>query len=284
MSDHVRSDPWFSFRGRFKTDSETERKLMKTHEIIRNEWEKIFATMMDTPGYRRVRDGSLTIAHYKSVLKQIYFSTRENPSLQAMATAYFRGHQRTITGKFMKHALQEVGHDQLAVNDLKALGEDVGVLQFQKPLPATTALISYAFYQIQHQNPMGYLGYIYHLEAMPTKAGRSYMDSLKQIGVPDSALTFIEEHATVDIAHNKLMDSYIEEMITTQEDLEAFVYGMKVCANLYAKMVEDAFKEADEKFPSFDVAAEEVRATFGTSASIVLQSLRSAKSVIALAS
>ena len=114
----------------------------------------------DCAGMRRFWAGELNTAHYAALMREIYFHTRENPQIQALATVYFRGSQRTMVKPFLRHAISEVGHDQLALKDIKALGYDVTTIPTEQPLPATTAITAFPFYQITNLNPVGYLGYL----------------------------------------------------------------------------------------------------------------------------
>ena len=218
---------------------------MKKMEYIKNEWTRVFTEMSKTPGFARMASGDMTVAHYKEIMRQIFHHARENPQIQALATVYFRGRQRDMVKTFYRHAISEIGHDQLAMNDLAMLGEDVSCLPYERPLPATSALLSYAFYQIQYHNPIGYLGYLFHLEFMPTQNGRAYMDMFSKIGVPVEAMSFIRDHASVDVGHNKLMEQYVEHLITTPDDLESVVYAATVTAKLYANMIQESFEHAD---------------------------------------
>lgn len=111
-------------------------------------WQPVVATFINSHPLRRILAGEISVEHYKAVLRQIFHHARENPQLQALATVYFRGEQRRVIRKFYQHASSEIGHDQLALNDLAALGEDTRRIPFERPLPATTALLGYAFYQI----------------------------------------------------------------------------------------------------------------------------------------
>ncbi len=219
---------------------------MKKIEMIKHEWQKAFNEMMSTSGFQRIQKGEMTSKHYESVMRQIFHHARENPQIQAFATAFFRGKQRDSVKSFFKHATSEIGHDQLALDDLNAMGVDTSEIPYERPLPATTALISYAYYQIQHLNCIGYLGYLFHLEFMPTQAGKGYMEAFKRIGIPESAMSFIQDHATIDIGHNALMEIYVEKLVQTKEDLEEVIYAARTTARLYARMVEEAFEQADQ--------------------------------------
>ncbi len=184
--------------------------------------------------------GKASAEQYCDILRQIYFHARENPQIQALATVRFRGDQRANVKRFFQHATSEIGHDQLALNDLKAMGQDVELLPAMNPAPATSAITAYGFYQAWHGNPVGYLGYLFFLEFMPTKAGQGYANQLAKAGVPEEAMSFLLEHAHVDVAHNRLMEKYINTLVVDDNDLQAVCYAVKVTGQLYGAMLEQA--------------------------------------------
>ena len=148
---------------------------------------------------RRLRAGDLTQRHYATLMRETYYYTRENPQIQAAATAFFRGEQRTLVKPFLRHAASEVGHDRLALNDARHLGLDVDGAPSARPLPTTIALTAFAYYQIYGGNPIGYLGYLYFLEFMPVTCGADYMRTLQAIDVPASAMSFLADHTAIDV-------------------------------------------------------------------------------------
>jgi hypothetical protein len=218
---------------------------MTAFEKLRLAFEPVQAAFLRTPALRRVREGNITVLHYAAFLEQVFHHTRENPQIQALATVYFRGGQRSAIKRFFRHASSEIGHDELAVEDLRALGRDVRALPFQNPLPETTALIAFPFYQIQNLNPLGYLGYLYFLEFLPTGSGPALMDALEAAGVPRTAMRFLKDHSTIDVGHNRLMESYAETLITSTRELDSAIYAMRTTGCLYASMVDCAFRHAD---------------------------------------
>jgi hypothetical protein len=129
---------------------------------------------------------------------------------------------------------------------MRELGVSVDALPFQNPLPETTALIAFPFYQIHNLNPVGYLGYLYFLEFLPTGNGGELMDALERSGVPRRAMRFLQDHSTLDVAHNRLMESYVETLITNERELASAIYAMRVTGNLYARMIEAAFLSAEQ--------------------------------------
>lgn len=219
---------------------------MSYQQSLLEEFGKVLDQFNHSAPMRRFADGGIGLEHYKWLLRQIFHQVRENPQLQALATVSFRGAQRDVIRKFYIHATSEIGHDQLALNDLAALGEDVRAIPFENPLPATTALLAFPFYQIRNLDPVGYLGYLFFLEFTPTRAGGEYLRRLAELGVPKTATTFIEDHARVDVAHNKMMESYVDALVTTRADFDSVVYAMRTTGHLYSEMIWGAFDQADK--------------------------------------
>ena len=211
---------------------------------LKQRFEPILAEFLQSNSMASLTRGEMTREEYRSVMKQIFHHTRENPQLQALATVYFRGRDRDMIKMFYNHATSEIGHDQLALNDYETLGGDASMVPYENPLPATSAMLAYGFYQIYNQNPIGYLGYLFFLEFSGTGAGDSIMDALRGVGVPDNAMTFLRDHTVIDVGHNRLMEKYAAHMIKDERDLDAVVYTMKTSAYLYAQMIDAAVADA----------------------------------------
>lgn len=236
---------------------------MSTFQELRAAFDSVQAAFLQSPALRRLQEGSIGIPHYASYLRQVFHQVRENPQIQALATVYFRGHQRAAIKRFFKHATSEIGHDQLALEDLRALGVDVETLPYEHPLPETAGLISFPFYQIYNLNPVGYLGYLFFLEFLPTASGGALMTALQRVGVPRDAMRFLNDHAVIDVAHNRMMEAYAETLITDEREFKSVVYAMRVTGALYARMIEAAFMAADYPM-DFGLSPEECGATFAS--------------------
>jgi pyrroloquinoline quinone (PQQ) biosynthesis protein C len=151
----------------------------------------------------------------------------------------------------------------MALDDLAALGEDVSSIPQSHPLPSTMALISFPFYQVEHLNPVGYLGYLYFLEFMPTRQGAQYGAALAKLGVPSQAMTFLAEHVAVDVGHNKMMEQYLGRLVHDEDDLRSAVYALKVTGKLYAEMLRGAMQRAEEPVDYGDAPEERRRLPSG---------------------
>jgi len=217
-------------------------------EKIFNAWKEKAAVMGESPWFVRLAQGQLDLHHYKGYLLETYHHAGLNPQIQAYTTMFFKNNPREIIGKFFLHAKSEISHDLLAANDLVHLGVDREYILSTKPLATTAALNAFALYLVQFISPVSYLGYLFHLEFLPTQNGPDYINKLKEMGIPDTALTFIEEHSTVDVGHNRLMKDYVEHLVKTNKDLDEVVYAAHATCDLHLNMMEAAFKNGEKVF------------------------------------
>ena len=219
--------------------------MLNASGAIHDAFNEAIARFNTTEPMRRLVAGDFGMYHYKAILREVYHYTKEDPQMQSLVTVYFRGADRDGVKLFLRHATSEIGHEQLALQDLAALGENTRGIEISHPLPTTIALTAFPFYQICFRNPIGYLGYLYFLEFMPTQAGAAYMAALISAGVPKEATAFLHEHMTVDQGHNKLMQDYIARLVHVQADVDAVIYALRVTGHLYSEMLKGAMQQAE---------------------------------------
>lgn len=214
-------------------------------ERIRAEWERCLATLAAGPFFRRLAAGSLGLEHYKSFLREEYFNTTENPKIMALFFSRLDTDRYREAAKLLKHTAMEVGHNEMAMDDLKALGEDTEAIRTGHALPSTDALAAFIIFQIEHRNPLAFLGYIYHLEAISERMAGGASDVFGRLGVPESARSFLKEHADADPTHNKWNQDYIEAFVKDEEGLEAVLHGLRGTCLLHALMFQGVIDRVD---------------------------------------
>jgi hypothetical protein len=199
----------------------------------------------------------LKIQHYAEILKQFHHYTKENPGFQVLAATKLKGVYRSFVRKMFLHATAEVGHDQLALDDLRAIGFESKDVASQNPLPTTIPLIAFPMYQISMRNPIGYLGCILFLEHLPVRSGPGYLQRLEMLGVPGNAMTFIADHAKVDVQHNRLMKEHLDGLVLTKEDFASVEYCLRTMSVFYENMLWGAICQANVP-ENWGIAYEEV--------------------------
>ena len=203
---------------------------------LESEWRLSFEALRQGEFMAALLAGNLDPEYYKVYIGQTYFNAAQNVKNMALFQAHLKTDHRQLEAKFLKHAAMEVGHDDMAMDDFAALGGDAVLLRKSRPLPTTEALAAFIVFQIQHRDPLAYLGYLFHLEQLPIEIGAKALAGLDQIGIPAAATTFLREHAEADPVHVKWNREYLEGFIKTADDLDAAVYGMRGTCELHAAM------------------------------------------------
>jgi hypothetical protein len=152
---------------------------------------------------------------------------------------------RDVARLLHKRAVEEIGHDVLALEDLQELGVDTSGLPNETPLPETTALLAWGYYQIQRLNPVGRIGSIYFLDFAPLDWAATTAESLERIGVPLEAMSVLGDHEVIGPIHAAAMRTYVDELVVGDTELQAVLYGMRTTAALFVHMIEAAFEAAD---------------------------------------
>ena len=215
---------------------------MQTYERILTFWKDEMIQMRSKPEFSMMHQNSFTLESYKYYLRETYYHTRENPISQLIAVRSFSRTQHDILSKYVAHARSEISHDLLALNDYVALGGNREEVIMGMPLPDTEAMIGYTYYCAYSDTPLKYLGYLFHVEALPTLQGQDYIKLLLNSGVPENAVTFLKEHADVDPSHSKLMAQYIEALVKTEEDELILKHAIKTGMMLHHRMLIAAIK------------------------------------------
>lgn len=211
---------------------------MNAYATLDAEWSACHERLKRGEFFRALSDRAFTREQYRWFLRECYHNVFLNPKLMALFIAHVRTDKFQTESKLMKHAAMEIGHHELALNDYKAMGGDAEELRASRPLPTTEAMAAFIAFQIQHRDPMALLGYIFHLEALPARAGAEVGAALVSLGIPAEAMTFLMEHAEADAVHVKWEREYMDRLITKPSDLEAAVYGMRGTAELHGIMLQ----------------------------------------------
>lgn len=204
--------------------------------LLDEEWTACYERLSRGEFFRKIVSGALELRHYIGFLRESFHNTRQNPHTMAMFVAHLKSGEPGLKAKFLKHAAMELGHDEMALDDLRALGEDPEKVRSGRPMVATEAMSGFIMFQIQHRDPLAFLGYSYHLEAIPVRMGALAMGALGRLGVPANAVSFLKEHIEADPVHSKWNREYVEGFVRTAAGMDAVIYGMRGACELHGMM------------------------------------------------
>jgi len=180
--------------------------------LCSEQWEKIkagnFYRLMLTE-----QDPDLLRRLYVTLMVQVFHYTKYNAMNQACATFATPNTELGLVRFALRHALEETGHENMVVHDLRSIGVDLSVLKDQ-PLPATAALSGYLDSVALRLGVLPRLGYSFWAEDSYEHLQPLLVVFRNKLGLQDNQLTFFVSHATIDEKHanevKKVIDTYVK--------------------------------------------------------------------------
>lgn len=213
---------------------------MDAYQRMVDSWKKMIVDEQNSLWWRNLSTGELKLSHYIGFLRESYHYVKVNAQTQVYATRFFDSKKTRLIRDFISHAVEEIGHEQLALNDLKELDIDTDSIVNGTPLPMTTAFSALPIYMIQFESPLCYFGHLFHLEFIATQNGPEFINILRKLKVPTTAMSFMSEHAQLDPKHNDMMRGYVTEVVKSEDDLHAVLLGARNGCRAFSKMLDDA--------------------------------------------
>ena len=124
----------------------------------------------------------LTLERWVWRLAGYYHTTHSTPALMQEAAAKFARAGRTALAEYARSkCVDEGGHDDLALEDLRSLGYNAEQV-VETCMPATAAALVSYFTQLVHaDDPIGCIGYAYALERMASAIQQDHIDRVVAI-------------------------------------------------------------------------------------------------------
>lgn len=174
------------------------------------------------PFWGRIVSEGWDRAAYRRTMIQIFHYTRHNSLNQAAAAFRADPDDLALLRFIYGHAKEELGHERLALHDLRSLGlvaEDGS--DIDPPLPATDALINYLYGVVLRDGPVPRLGYSYWAESVYPHIAPLLGAARSSLGLADRDMTFFVAHAEVDAGHAEQVRAAIRRAATTPARADA---------------------------------------------------------------
>jgi len=168
---------------------------------------------------------------YSYWLAQTYYFVRHTTVLLALTAAKFGNSNRDRQYSALKHIREELNHDLLPLEDLKALGTSIDQIP---ELPETSAFYQSQYYFVTYVHPIALYGYALALEGLAAKKGPDLYEILKK-SYGEKGTKFIKLHAVVDQDH---FEEGLEDFKDiTDVEAESVIRNLTQSAYLYRMML-----------------------------------------------
>jgi pyrroloquinoline quinone (PQQ) biosynthesis protein C len=193
-------------------------------------------------------DKPLPIDIWRCYLWESYHYVKHNGINQALAVLRTDTTEKRLMIRYLKHALEEIDHDNLCLHDLEKLGIARDVVIRSSPLPETAAFASFLYDYVLRENPMGRLGYSFWAEGSNESAAPLIERLRFHFKLPDDHMHFVLAHAKLDEHHAQDCIQTIEQFAKRPEDQEAILFfGVATChqfSYVLEAMYDRAMREA----------------------------------------
>jgi len=185
---------------------------------------------------------------YALYLTQVYhyaFHTARNQALVAVNPNNTDIHYMQFC---LEHALEETGHELMALHDLRSMGVVINDPEKDMPpaLPPTQLLIAYLYRIATHGNPVQRLGYRFWAETSYDHI-RGFMDKLStSMQLDKKQMTFFYSHSSIDDKHAKDVEKILLHICKTEEDWEAVTRSAIITLDLTHQILKAVIDEYEK--------------------------------------
>lgn len=191
---------------------------------------------------------------YALWLIQVAHLTKHTSAHQALVGTRFQEISHTYMKFCYEHALEEVGHEMMAIHDLRKIKAKINnIKDLPNPLSATEQLTAYLYYVSQYAHPATRLGFSYWAEKCYPFVQSFASDTQKSLGLSDSQMTFFVSHGRIDEKHANDVERIISQICKNPKDWQAVTQGMQTSLTMATQIFAQIFDLTEnlEKRPDY---------------------------------
>lgn len=227
------------------TEAKTEKhpELKKLDALISKTWAELLSRPIAMEFL--TNNASADRRAYAIYLTQAYHYTYHTARNQGLVGVNARNRDVHYMRYCFEHALEETGHELMALHDLKAIGiRFVDPQQdLPRPLPSTELLVAYLYYVATQGNPVQRLGYSYWAETAYPFGGPFLEGMRTRMKLDKAQMTFFYVHAKLDEKHANDVAEALVSACKTDEDWIAVRRVTETTIRVTFQMIEDCMRE-----------------------------------------
>lgn len=170
--------------------------------------------------------------HYTQWLIQTYHYVKHTTRLTALAAARLSIKDTHLHQHMLDHAAEEKAHEQLILNDLKALGFDYPTLLDKMEFSITKAFYQSLYYQIDSVSPWALFGRVIPLEGLAATVGALAANNVYN----KDTCSFLLTHADADPGHVERAFDAVKDV--SLEEANIIAEGIVMTFELYNLMLD----------------------------------------------
>lgn len=177
--------------------------------------------------------GNMTTDLYVSFLTQAYHHVKHTVPLLMRSGSAVSSQYEFYRNAMAEYVEEELGHQEWVLNDIATCGFDKEAVRHGRPTLATEAMVAYAYYTIDHVNPLAFLGMVHVLEGTSVTVADEAAQKIRDVtGLPRKAFTYLTSHGALDVEHVKFFENLVNQ-VTAPQDQADIIHAAKRFYALY---------------------------------------------------
>lgn len=217
-----------------------EKKMQKLEQYVAELWTETLqsesARMLELD--KAFKD-KRTVAIY---LSQVYHYAVHTPRHQALVGVNLNNKNLQYMHYCFDHAVEETGHELMALKDIRSLGFDVNHENMPPPLPSTQLLIAFLYSEARSEHPIHHLGYGFWSENACPFINSFMEDLMESMNLEKSQMTFYSGHVSLDKSHAHEVREIIKKVVKTNEDWKGLKRVVKITFDLTISIVKETLE------------------------------------------
>jgi hypothetical protein len=221
------------------TESATGGTKPEIVEWLESRVAKLLARIQHEEFWKTVIDPKTPPAVVQAIMKDIYLEiVGYQPHVIEAAIASIGQMPRSMDVRMVRsmlfHQSDEFDHGEMALRDYVGMGGNEEFARKQRMSPPSFAIAG-MWWMITHQrDPFAYIGALYLFEGLTPTVTGLVKTQLREKGMKENTLEYVEFHSTEDIKHAKLVNHMIAESVEKfPEALESVKYGYECFEAVY---------------------------------------------------
>jgi hypothetical protein len=146
--------------------------------------------------------------------------------------------RRPLSEYLEEHVDEEMGHDDVLLDDLGNLAHSRAAVLGRMPSPAVATLVGCQYYWIHHHHPLAFLGFVAQMEGYPPTPELNEL-LMARTGYPAEAFQTFIEHARLDPGHRDHLDRTLDSLPLTPEHESMLAVSATTTMTLAALAIEE---------------------------------------------
>ncbi|MBY0468143.1 MAG: iron-containing redox enzyme family protein [Burkholderiaceae bacterium] len=189
--------------------------------------------LLRTPIIQGTLRGEVSLPSYLAFLREAYHHVRHTVPLLLACRAALPARHQWLREPLAEYVVEEEGHDEWILNDIRACGGDVDAVRRSAPGHATDVMVAYAYDTIARRNPLGFLGMVHVLEGTSVSLALLAAGQIqKPLALPDTAFSYLRSHGLLDREHTAHFEALMDRIDDPRDQVD-IVHAARAFFRLY---------------------------------------------------